>query len=65
MSCRSYGGWNDGYDVYLQIRWQAIPEERRGWSVKDGSVPTSLYWGGTSNGTRSRWRSRDQYMKSL
>ena len=19
--CRSYGGWNDGYDVYLQIRW--------------------------------------------
>ena len=27
--CRSYGGWNDGYDVYLQIRWQAIPEERR------------------------------------
>ena len=28
-SCRSYGGWSDGYDVYLQIRWQAIPEERR------------------------------------
>ena len=27
--CRSYGGWSDGYDVYLQIRWQAIPEERR------------------------------------
>ena len=27
--CRSYGGWNDGYDVYLQIRWQAIPEKRR------------------------------------
>ena len=25
--CRSYGGWSDGYDVYLQIRWQAIPEE--------------------------------------
>ena len=24
-----YGGWSDGYDVYLQIRWQAIPEERR------------------------------------
>ena len=21
--------WSDGYDVYLQIRWQAIPEERR------------------------------------
>ena len=19
--CRSYGGWSDGYDVYLQIRW--------------------------------------------
>ena len=29
QSCRSYGGWSDGYDVYLQIRWQAIPEERR------------------------------------
>lgn len=27
--CRSYGGWNDGYDVYLQIRWQEIPAERR------------------------------------
>ena len=27
--CHSYGGWSDGYDVYLQIRWQAIPEERR------------------------------------
>ena len=27
--CRSYGSWSDGYDVYLQIRWQAIPEERR------------------------------------
>ena len=27
--CRSYGGWSDGYDVYRQIRWQAIPEERR------------------------------------
>ena len=27
--CRSYGGWSDGYDVYLQIRWQAILEERR------------------------------------
>ena len=27
--CRSYGGWDDGYDVYLQIRWQEIPEERR------------------------------------
>ena len=27
--CRSYGCWNDGYDVYLQLRWQAIPEERR------------------------------------
>ena len=27
--CRSYGGWSNGYDVYLQIRWQAIPEERR------------------------------------
>ena len=27
--CRSYGGWSDGYDVYLQIQWQAIPEERR------------------------------------
>ena len=27
--CHSYGGWNDGYDVYLQLRWQAIPEERR------------------------------------
>ena len=27
--CRSYGGWDDGYDVYLHIRWQEIPEERR------------------------------------
>ena len=27
--CRSYGGWSDGYDTYLQIRWQAIPEEWR------------------------------------
>ena len=27
--CRSYGGWSDGYDVYRQIRWQAIPEEQR------------------------------------
>ena len=27
--CRSYGGWNDGYEVYRQIKWQAIPEERR------------------------------------
>lgn len=27
--CHSYGCWDDGYDVYLQFRWQAIPEERR------------------------------------
>ena len=27
--CRSYGGWNDGYEVYRQIKWQEIPEERR------------------------------------
>ena len=27
--CRSYGGWNGGYDVYLQMNWQVIPEERR------------------------------------
>lgn len=27
--CRSYGSWDDGYDVYLQIRWQSIPEKRR------------------------------------
>ena len=27
--CNSYGGWDDGYDVYLQIRWQGIPEDRR------------------------------------
>ncbi|MFR5494990.1 MAG: hypothetical protein ACLUTR_00850 [Ruminococcus bicirculans (ex Wegman et al. 2014)] len=27
--CHSYGGWDDGYEVYLQMRWQAIPEERR------------------------------------
>lgn len=27
--CHSYGGWSDDYDVYLQIRWQAIPEEQR------------------------------------
>lgn len=27
--CHSYGGWSDGYEVYRQIRWQAIPEERR------------------------------------
>ena len=26
---RSYGGWNDGYNVYLQIRWQAITEKRQ------------------------------------
>ena len=27
--CHSYGGWSDGYEVCRQIRWQAIPEERR------------------------------------
>lgn len=27
--CNSYGGWDGGYDVYLQMKWQAIPEERR------------------------------------
>jgi len=27
--CSSYGDWDDGYEVYLQMRWQAIPEERR------------------------------------
>ena len=27
--CRSYGGWSDGYDVYRQIKRQAIPEKRR------------------------------------
>ena len=27
--CHSYGGWSDGYEVYRQILWQAIPEERR------------------------------------
>jgi len=27
--CYSYGGWNDNYEVYRQIRWQAIPEGRR------------------------------------
>lgn len=28
-SCNSYGGRDSGYDVYLQMKWQAIPEERR------------------------------------
>lgn len=27
--CSAYGGWNDGYDVYLQFKWQKIPKERR------------------------------------
>ena len=27
--CHSYGGWDNGYEVYLQMRWQAIPEKRR------------------------------------
>ena len=27
--CSTYGSWNDGYDVYLQMKWQEIPEERR------------------------------------
>ena len=27
--CRSYSGWDDGYEVYRQIKWQEIPEERR------------------------------------
>ena len=27
---------------------------QQGWSVKGGRVPTSVYWGGTSTGTRSR-----------
>ncbi len=27
--CNSYGGWDNGYEVYRQIRWQEIPEERR------------------------------------
>ena len=27
--CHSYGGWNDGYEVYLQMKWRAIPEKRR------------------------------------
>ena len=32
-------------DVYKR-QWQ-------GWSVKGGRVPTSVYWGGISTGTRS------------
>ena len=27
--CHSYGGWNDGYEVYLQMKWRAIPEKQR------------------------------------
>ena len=27
--CNSYGGWDDGYDVYRQLKWQEIPEKRR------------------------------------
>ena len=27
--CHSYGRWDDGYEVYRQIKWQEIPEERR------------------------------------
>jgi len=28
-TCNAYGDWDDGYDVYLQFKWQKIPEERR------------------------------------
>ena len=27
--CNSYGSWDDGYDVYLQLKWQQIPVEKR------------------------------------
>ena len=47
--CRSYGGWSDGYDVYLQIRWQAIPEERRRAfkEAMDGPVRAIRFGAGT------------------
>lgn len=28
-SCYSYGNWDNGYDVYLQLSWQSIPEGKR------------------------------------
>ena len=27
--CNSYGFWDDGYDVYLQMKWQEIPKDKR------------------------------------
>ncbi len=46
--CHSYGGWSDGYDVYLQIRWQAIPEEqRRQQPSGDGPARTIRFGAGT------------------
>ncbi len=27
--CSSYGSWDDGYEVYLQMKWQEIPEEQK------------------------------------
>ena len=38
--CRSYGGWNDGYDVYLQIRGRP--------SRRNGGGPSRRPWRATS-----------------
>ena len=38
--CHSYGGWNDGYDVYLQIRGRP--------SRRNGGGPSRRPWRATS-----------------
>ena len=40
QSCRSYGGWSDGYDVYLQIRGRP--------SRRNGGGPSRRPWRATS-----------------
>ena len=50
------------YNQYLkrytacQVAYIAPPDSvsEQPWAVKDGSVPTSVYWGGISTGTHSR-----------
>lgn len=37
--CYTFGNWDNGYEMYLQMKWQAIPYERRK-AFKDAMVST-------------------------
>ena len=59
--CHTYGNWDSGYDIYLQMKWQAIPYERRK-AFKDAMKSTEVVKIGKSAVKVSSHMVNDRYV---